>query len=189
MNMLTPDALNFGAYSNPSQIMMTSNPTVAAPSGYGPSYGYGAGGNGLMQNPNANGNGGAMPSGLGAILAAMGNGASTAGGFLGRGMPGAGGGFFGSSGGKLGLNMDTAGLAMSGLQTLANVWGAFEARNLAKKQFNFTKDVTNTNLANQIASYNTAISDRARSRGKVEGQTSAETQAYVDKNSLAPRKI
>lgn len=188
MNMLTADALNFGAYTNPSQIMMTGNPTVAAPSSYGPAYGYGAGGNAMMQG-DTNANGGPMPTGLGAILAAMGGGASTAGGFLGGGMPRAGGGFFGSSGGKLGLNMDTAGLAMSGLQTLANVWGAFEARNLAKKQFNFTKDVTNTNLANQIASYNTAISDRARSRGKVEGQTTAETQAYVDKNSLAPRKI
>jgi hypothetical protein len=56
---------------------------------------------------------------------------------------------------------------------------------MAKKQFKFTKDVTNTNLANQIKSYNTALYDRARSRAVQEGQTDAERDAYINNNSLS----
>jgi len=87
--------------------------------------------------------------------------------------------------GGLGMNLDTLKLGLSGLGTIGNLWAAFEARNLAKKQFNFTKDVTNTNLANSIQSYNTALEDRARSRAKVEGQSSGEMQGYIDKNKLS----
>lgn len=80
---------------------------------------------------------------------------------------------------------DKAGLALTGLQTLGNLWGAFQMRNLAKKQFNFTKDITETNLANQIKSYNTALADRSRSRGAMEGQSAQQQQAYIDQNSLS----
>jgi hypothetical protein len=85
----------------------------------------------------------------------------------------------------LGFNMGTANLALGGLQMLGNLWGAFQAAKLAKKQFNFTKDVTNTNLANQIKSYNTAISDRARSRGVMEGQSPDQVSQYITANALS----
>jgi hypothetical protein len=55
---------------------------------------------------------------------------------------------------------------------------------LAKKQFKFQKKMTETNLANQMKSYNTALADRARSRAVMEGQTEAEMNAYVNNNSL-----
>ena len=101
------------------------------------------------------------------------------------GLPAAGGGssgWFGIDG--LGKNIDTLKLGLGGLQTIGNLWAAFQAQNLAKKQFNFTKDITNTNLANQIQSYNTSLADRARSRAAVEGQSAAQSQAYIDQNSL-----
>lgn len=82
----------------------------------------------------------------------------------------------------LGWNVPTAGLALGGLQAIGSLWNAWEANKLAKKQFNFTKDVTNTNLGNSIRAYNTTLEDRARSRAVVEGQTPAQAQAYVDKN-------
>lgn len=88
-------------------------------------------------------------------------------------------------GNGLGFNVPTAQLALAGLGTLGNLWGAFQAQKLAKKQFNFTKDITNTNLANQIKSYNTALADRGRSRAAMEGQSAAEAQAYIDQNSLS----
>jgi hypothetical protein len=81
--------------------------------------------------------------------------------------------------------MDKAGLALSGLQTLGGLFNAFKAQKLARDQFNFTKDVTETNMANQIKSYNTALEDRGRSRAFTEGQSSEEAKSYIDKNSLA----
>ena len=80
---------------------------------------------------------------------------------------------------------DKANLALSGLQTLGNLWGAFQSMKLAKKQFKFTKDFAETNLANQIKSYNTQIADRARSRGVMEGQTPGQVSQYISANALA----
>ncbi len=88
----------------------------------------------------------------------------------------------GSSG--LGLNMGTANLALSGLGTIGNLYAAFQAQNLAKKQFQFTKKIGEANLANSVASYNTTLMDRARSRGKTEGQTQQQTDEYIQKNRL-----
>lgn len=85
----------------------------------------------------------------------------------------------------LGMNAPTLKMGLSGIGTLGNLWGAWQSNRLARDQLNFTKDVTNTNLNNQIQSYNTALEDRARSRGAMEGQTTAETQSYIDKNRLS----
>lgn len=81
-----------------------------------------------------------------------------------------------------GFGLPQAQLAMSGLQTLGNLWGAFQAAKMAKRQFNFTRDTTETNMANQIRSYNTQLEDRSRSRALVEGQTPEQAQAYIDRN-------
>lgn len=88
----------------------------------------------------------------------------------------------GSSG--FGFNMDTAKLGLGGLQTIGSIWNAWEAQKLAKKQFAFQKDVTETNLRNQIQSYNTTLEDRSRSRAATEGQDAATAQSYVDNNRL-----
>lgn len=90
----------------------------------------------------------------------------------------------GSMGSGFGFNMPTAQLAMAGLGTIGNLWGAFQAAKLAKKQFKFTKDITETNLASQIKSYNTALEDRIRSRAKIEGMSPEQAQAYLDRNKL-----
>ena len=79
-------------------------------------------------------------------------------------------------------------LGLSGIQTLAGIWGAYEQRKLAKKQFKFSKDFANANLANQISSYNTALSDRSRSRGFTEGNK-AGADAYYEKNKLPKTKV
>lgn len=113
----------------------------------------------------------------------------------GMGAPGAGGlgipsvGVGGAGGSGLGFNSGTLGLAIGGLQTIGSLWQAWQANKLAKEQFEFQKDFANTNLANQIQSYNTTLEDRGRSRAFTEGQSPEEAQAYIDENSLRKRKI
>jgi hypothetical protein len=85
---------------------------------------------------------------------------------------------------KLGLNMGTANLALSGLSTIGNLWAAFQAQKLARQQFDYTKNVTDTNLANQIKTYNTTLTDRANNRSKVEGHDAGWAQGYIDTNAL-----
>ncbi len=80
---------------------------------------------------------------------------------------------------------DKGRLALSGLATIGNLWAAFQSQKLAKKQFNYTKKVTNANLGNQIKSYNTTLEDRSRSRAAVEGQSPEMAQSYIDKTRLA----
>lgn len=90
----------------------------------------------------------------------------------------------GNNGFQLGWNMPTFQTGLQGLNAIGNIWGAWQANKLAKDQLNFTKNFANRNLANQTAAYNTALEDRGRSRAAVEGQTSAEAQAYLDRNRL-----
>lgn len=61
-----------------------------------------------------------------------------------------------------GLQKLSAGMSMAG--DLANLWLGYQQNRLARDNFNFQKGVMNTNLANQIASYNTALEDRIRGR-------------------------
>lgn len=72
----------------------------------------------------------------------------------------------------------------SGLQGIGNLFMANRAYGLAKDQFNYQKNVTDTNMANQMKSYNTTLAGMARSRGVMEGQTEAQVQAFIDENKL-----
>lgn len=90
----------------------------------------------------------------------------------------------GSFSDTLGANIPTFQLGLSGLNALGGLYGAFQANNLAKDQFNYAKKITNTNLANSIKSYNTTLSDRANARASVEGWSDQQTQDYVNKNKL-----
>ncbi len=85
-------------------------------------------------------------------------------------------------GNGLGLNLATGQLALSAAGTIGNLLMANQQNKLAKKQFAFQKEFANTNLSNQIKSYNTALEDRARSRAVVEGQTDAQRDSYIDRN-------
>lgn len=85
----------------------------------------------------------------------------------------------------LGFNIGTGQLALGGLSALTNLWGANKQMKLAEDQFDFTKKIATTNLNNQVKSYNTALEDRIRSRAAMEGSSSAEAEAYLNKNRLS----
>lgn len=93
------------------------------------------------------------------------------------------GGLFGNVGDN--AKLDTwgkVGFGLKGLQSIGDLIGAFGSLSLANKQFSLQKDVLNTNLKNQIQAYNTALEDKARSRGVVEGQTSEQQATYIAAN-------
>lgn len=90
-----------------------------------------------------------------------------------------------SYGSGLGMNIPTAQLGLQGIGALGNIWGAFQAQSLARKQFDFTKNMAERNLANQTQSYNTALTDRINSRTKMQGGTDEDAQAYLNQNRLA----
>jgi hypothetical protein len=89
----------------------------------------------------------------------------------------------------LGFNLPTAQLALGGLETIGNLWMAWQANKLAKEQFAFQKNFAQANMANQISAYNTTLEDRGRSRAFTEGQTPEEAQAYIDDNRLNKPKF
>jgi hypothetical protein len=76
-------------------------------------------------------------------------------------------------------------LLLGGLQTIGGLWNAWEQRKMAQQQFNYKKEITESNLKNQIQSYNTTLEDRSRSRAFTEGQDAATAQTYIDKNRLS----
>lgn len=93
-----------------------------------------------------------------------------------------------SSGGSgFGINMDTARLGFGGLQTLGNLWTASQAQDLARKQFDFLRSTTDTNIRNQTQAYNTRLEDRIRTRAATEGRPAEYADQYLAQNRLPAR--
>lgn len=90
----------------------------------------------------------------------------------------------GVGGSGLGWNMDTGKMVLGGIQTIGNLWQAWEANKLAKAQFAFQKEFAQKNMANQIASYNTTLEDRGRTRAFTESQTPEQAAQYIEQNKL-----
>ncbi len=84
----------------------------------------------------------------------------------------------------LGMNLGTGQLVLGGIGTIGNLWSAWQAQKLAKEQFNYQKGITDTNLTNQIQSYNTALSDRINSRGFTQGDSQSTIDQYIEENSM-----
>lgn len=86
---------------------------------------------------------------------------------------------------SLGMNIPTLQLGLGALGSLADIYSGFQANKLAKDQLSFTKNITNTNLNNQIKSYNTALEDRARSRATAENRDQSTADEYIAANRLS----
>ena len=88
----------------------------------------------------------------------------------------------------LGMNLGTGQLVLGTIGTIGNLWAAWQAQKLAKEQFNYQKGITDTNLANQIQSYNTALTDRINTRGFMQGDSQSTIDQYIQDNSLRDRR-
>ena len=87
----------------------------------------------------------------------------------------------------LGFNLGTLNMGVNALAAIGGLYNAFQSNKLAKDQFAFTKEVTNTNLNNQIKTFNTTMEDRARARARLDGREDVEgyTQDYMNKNRIS----
>ena len=88
----------------------------------------------------------------------------------------------------LGMNLGTGQLVLGGVGTIGNLWSGWQAQKLAKDQFNYQKGITDTNLANQIQSYNTALTDRINARGYTQGDSQSTIDQYIENNSIRDRR-
>jgi hypothetical protein len=91
----------------------------------------------------------------------------------------------GSGAGTLGFNVPTLQLGLGGISTLAGLYTGLKSLGLAQSQFNLQKQIAQANLGNSVASYNTALTDKATARGVAEGQSSAQVNNYINANKLS----
>jgi len=82
------------------------------------------------------------------------------------------------------FSWDALGDAMDVLGGLGNLYFGMQANSLAKKQYGLQKRAFETNLANQIKSYNMALDGRMRAQGVQTGADPESTEEYIRKWSL-----
>lgn len=79
------------------------------------------------------------------------------------------------------------GIGLQGLQALAGLWTAYngtQSLKLAKSAYNTQKDLAYKNLGNSIKSYNTALTDRLRSRAAMETGNKNAYDDQIKENEL-----
>ena len=69
-----------------------------------------------------------------------------------------------NQGNGFGFNMPTMQLGLQGLAAIGNLYLGSKALGMSKDQFNFSKQMAQTNLKNQVNAYNTGLEDRLRTR-------------------------
>ena len=155
---------------------LSSNNSYLSPSRFSLTDTY-SGNSGMGLNPNASGIGMKAPTtgfwtnnGASNILGSGGNSGS------------------GSITEFLGKNKDSIGAGLDILQSLGGLYGTFQGMNLAKKQFNFTKQMAEKNLANQTKSYNSDLEKRERlnlaASGLSQEDKDKHVKEYLDKHKL-----
>lgn len=168
---ITPESLSFGQGQ------------------YGPLM-VGEGGLDASAFPMAMGNASIDQMGLNASNAITANGLSQFGaGGMTAAAAGAGGGGFLSGFGNWAQQPGNLSSLVQGIGALGQLWLGSQQLGLAKDNFRFQKGAFNANLANSIASYNTALEDRIRGRTSAYDGKEADVQNYLNKNKLASVKL
>ena len=84
----------------------------------------------------------------------------------------------------LGFNIPTLQLGLGALNSLAGMYNSWNMNKLAQQQFNLQKDVLNTNLNNQIKSYNNSLADQLRSRAAMETGNANAYDSLIEERKL-----
>jgi hypothetical protein len=83
------------------------------------------------------------------------------------------------SGGKGGFGIEEGKLALGGLQTLGQLYAAWQSAKLANKSYKQNKKMSEANYAMQMKGWNEALDGRNRTREIVEG--SSHNPGYYDR--------
>lgn len=83
-----------------------------------------------------------------------------------------------------GLNFDAIGSLADTIGSFGKLYMGYKANKLAEESLAFQKQSYETNLANQISSYNMALEDRINARTAQKNGTQAEADAYINKHKL-----
>ena len=81
------------------------------------------------------------------------------------------------------FSTDGAAVALQGLQSIFDWVQGNKALDLARDQFNFSKDITQKNLANQTSLLNTAMQDRQNAR-RSSSSSYQDTGSYMKEHGL-----
>ena len=81
------------------------------------------------------------------------------------------------------FSTDGAMVALQGLQSIFDWTQGNKALDLARDQFNFSKDITQKNLANQTSLLNTAMQDRQNAR-RSSSSSYQDTDSYMKEHGL-----
>lgn len=76
---------------------------------------------------------------------------------------------------NFGMNVPTAALGLNALNSLTGLYTGLKSLKLAKDQFDFTKNITNTNMGNTTKNYNMNLEDRLRTRDQFNQSDKAKT--------------
>lgn len=80
--------------------------------------------------------------------------------------------------------MGYANFGLSALGTLGGLYNAYQGNKLARDQLNHVRNMDNTNLANQIRSYNRTLESRSREAGRLRGDTDEQINQYIEENKM-----
>jgi hypothetical protein len=83
-----------------------------------------------------------------------------------------------------GFGMDEGKLALGGLQTLGQLYAAWQTAKMANKSYKQNKKMSEANYAMQMSAYNEALDGRDRTRKVVEGGSA--NQGYYDRFKARP---
>ena len=69
--------------------------------------------------------------------------------------------------------------------SIGGIYSGMQQLSLAKKAFKFKQKMAEKNYANTVKSYNTALTDRATSRGVMQSQSQDQVNNYINENKLS----
>lgn len=90
----------------------------------------------------------------------------------------------GAETGGFGSNLAGIGSIGQGIAGLLSAWTGLQGLKLGEEQLDFTKDVTNRNLANQATTTNAELRDRQQRRTSASGGNYQSIDAYMKQNRV-----
>lgn len=86
--------------------------------------------------------------------------------------------------GEDGFNMGSVATISDTIASFGQLWSGLQQNKLAKDSLNFRKKAYDTNLSNQISSYNLALEDRMTARYHQNNRPQSEADAKINEHKL-----